>query len=356
MEQRAARFVYICLCCAAGVGAVWLFVRFLLPWTAPFLVAFVLAALMEPAVRFLTGKGVRRGVAAGLLTLFLLAVLVVLTVWLVSRAVSAATDFARQAPLLMQGAGDTLKRLENMAREYVRTAPAGVSEYLESAMDSAVGLLYRLPAAASQWALDVMARIAQNSPGSALFAVTAGIGTYFISAAFPRITAFAAAQLPGRIQNRLDGLGRDLKQSFGGFLRAQLILMAMTFGELLIAFWLLGVANAPGIAAITALVDALPVFGTGIVLVPWAVYALLLGDIGRGLGLIISWCAVNLVRSCVQAKLLGDQIGLDPVSSLLAVYVGWQVWGVWGMLVFPILFVTVQQLNDKGVIRLWQAI
>lgn len=356
MEQRAARFVLILLYCAAGVGAVWIFVRFLLPWTAPFLVAFVLAALMEPAVKALTKRGVRRGAAAGLLTLFLLGVLVVLTVWLVSRGVSAATDFARRAPILMQGAGDTLKRLENMAREYIRTAPAGVSGYLETAMDSAVGTLYRLPAAVSQWALDAMARIAQNSPGSALFAVTAGIGTYFISASFPRTVAFVEAQLPNRIRHRLDGLGRDLKQSFGGWLRAQLILMAMTFGELLAAFLLLGVSNAPGIAAITALVDALPVFGTGIVLVPWAVYALLLGDIGRGLGLIISWCAVNLVRSCVQAKLLGDQIGLDPVSSLLAVYVGWQVWGVWGMLVFPILFVTLQQLNDKGVIKLWQEI
>lgn len=65
---------------------------------------------------------------------------------------------------------------------------------------------------------------------------------------------------------------------------------------------------------------------------------------------------MNLVRSCAQAKLLGDQIGLDPLSSLLAVYIGWQVWGVWGMIVFPILFVSIQQLNSKGVIRLWQEV
>lgn len=356
MEEKAARFVLILLYCAAAVGALWIFVRFLLPWTAPFLVAFLLAALMEPAVRYLAGKGVRRGAAAGLLTLFLLALLVMIIVWLVSRGVSAATDFARRAPILMQGAGETLKRLELMAREYIRTAPPGVSGYLESAIDSAAGALYRLPGSLSQWALDAVARVAQNSPGSALFAVTAGIGTYFISASFPRITAFVQAQLPNRLRQRLDGMGRDLKQSFGGWIRAQLILMAMTFGELLAAFLLLGIKNAAGIAAVTALVDALPVFGTGIVLVPWALYALLLGDLGRGLGLLISWCTVNLVRSCVQAKLLGDQIGLDPVSSLLAVYVGWQVWGVWGMLVFPILFVTLQQLNDKGVIKLWREI
>ena len=114
--------------------------------------------------------------------------------------------------------------------------------------------------------------------------------------------------------------------------------------------------GALGIAAVTALIDALPVFGTGVVLVPWAIFCLLLGNTGRAIGLIICWAFVNLVRSCTQAKLLGDQIGLDPIASLAAIYVGWRVCGVWGMLLFPILLVTVQQLNDRGVIRLWKSV
>ena len=65
---------------------------------------------------------------------------------------------------------------------------------------------------------------------------------------------------------------------------------------------------------------------------------------------------VNLVRTSVQAKLLGDQIGLDPLASLIAIYVGWRVWSVWGMLLFPVLLVTLQQLNDKGVLRLWKSV
>ena len=109
-----------------------------------------------------------------------------------------------------------------------------------------------------------------------------------------------------------------------------------------------------GLAALTALVDALPVFGTGMVLVPWALGCLLLGELSRGLGLLIAWGVVSLVRSCIEAKLLGDQIGLDPLASLTAMYVGWRVWSVWGMLLFPILLVTLRQLNDKGVLRLWQ--
>ena len=89
---------------------------------------------------------------------------------------------------------------------------------------------------------------------------------------------------------------------------------------------------------------------------PWAIYGLLLGNAGQGIGLLVSWLVVNLVRSCAQAKLLGDQIGLDPLASLLAIYIGWKVWRVWGMLLFPLVLVTLQQLNDKGVVRLWNRI
>ena len=130
--------------------------------------------------------------------------------------------------------------------------------------------------------------------------------------------------------------------------------MAMTFFELLLAFLLLRVKEPVGLAALTALVDALPVFGTGTILLPWALYCLLLGRRGRALGLAFSWALLNLVRSCTQAKLLGDQIGLDPLTSLLSVYVGWRVCGVWGMLLFPILAMILIQLNRRGVIHLWR--
>ena len=72
------------------------------------------------------------------------------------------------------------------------------------------------------------------------------------------------------------------------------------------------------------------------------------------LGLVLSWAAVNLIRSAAQAKLLGDQIGLHPLASLAAIYVGWRVCGVWGMLLFPVLLSVLQQLNDRGVMDILQ--
>ena len=355
MQQRAAKCFNLLLYGAVTVGGIWLAVRFLLPWAAPFLLAFSLAALLEPAVKQLVRRGWSRAVASGTLSLAALGLFGFGLVKLASKGLGAVSRFAKQAPQLMNGIGQGLERLELSARSYISAAPAELSGYLQSAMNSAAQTLYRLPGQLSQWALDAVGRIAQASPDILLFSVTAGIGSYFISASFPKTVAFIRAQLPKGLLHRLDGLGENLKSSFGGFLRAQLILMGMTFFELLVAFMLLHVKGAAALAAVSALVDALPVFGTGIILIPWALYSLLLGQVGRGTGLLICWGAVNIVRSCVQAKLLGDNIGLDPLVSLLAIYVGWQVWGVWGMLLFPIVFVTVQQLNDKGVVQLWKS-
>ena len=200
--------------------------------------------------------------AAGLVTLAVLAAAAGAVYALASKGMDMLTDFARQVPELVASAEQTLARLEARMLEYIAAAPQGVSGYLESALDSLGESLYKLPAALSQWGLELVARTAQASPDTLLFAVTAGIGTYFASASYPQLTAFLAAQIPAGLRRRFSGFGGNLKGSFGGWLRAQLILMLMTFFELLIGFLLLRVRGAPVIAAVTALVDALPVFGT----------------------------------------------------------------------------------------------
>lgn len=355
MQHKVLKYLAVLLYGAGAVGAIWLMVRFLLPWAAPFILAYAVAALLELPMGYLLRHGWRRAPAAGLLTLTVVGLIIWAAVGLTWRGITALTDFVKMAPELVGSVSQGLEQLQDKILIYIAAAPDGVAQYMETALESLGEGLYGLPVLLSQWALDLLARTAQASPDILLFAVTAGIGTYFISASYPKTTAFILAQLPEGFRGRLEGLGQDIKGSFGGFIRSQIILMLMTFFQLLVGFLLLGVKNPMAVAAITAFIDALPVFGTGIVLVPWAIYSLLLGSTSRGIGLLICWVVVNLVRSCTQAKLLGDQIGLDPLASLLAVYVGWQVWGVWGMLLFPILLVTLQQLNEKGVVKLWKS-
>ena len=349
MGRRAWRRL---LTIGAALAGAWLAARFLLPWCAPFLLGFALAALIEPLVR----RGWPRSAAAGLVDLGLLALLVRGCGALIGWGVEAIAAFAREVPGMMTGLAQTLGRLEERGLSLIAQTPAELENILRRAMDAVGEGLYGLPALLSQWALDTVGRLAGKSPDLLLFVVTAGIGSYFCSASFPRVAAFLLAQVPPRLMERLEGMGEELKGSLGGWLRAQLLLMGITFFELLAAFMLLKIPSPAAAASLTALVDALPLFGSGVILAPWAVYCLLLGQSAKGLGLLISWGVVSLVRSCIEAKLLGDQIGLHPLASLMAMYVGWRVWSVWGMLLFPMLLVTARQLNDRGVVRLWRRI
>ena len=356
MQEKLAAYFAVLLYSAGAVGLIWLGVRFLLPWAAPFILAWLLAAALEAPVGFLQRRGWRRSAASGLCTLTFLGLLLWAMAALLWQGLDKLSDFAREVPALMEAVTLKLGELEALLQSQLNDAPEGGAMFLEMAGSTLTDALSSLPALISKAAVGFLTRTAQASPNTLLFIITAAIGTYFVSSSFPRINAFLLAQLPTRLRERLAGLGADLKSSFGGVLRSQLILMALTFFQLLLSFWWLGVDSALELAAVTAVVDALPVFGTGAVLMPWALCCLLLGDMRRGLGLIVCWLVISVLRNVVQAKLMGSQIGLEPLASLMSIYVGWRVWGVGGMLLFPILLVTLQQLNERGIIHLWKSV
>lgn len=351
--ERVGRALRILARAALAAAAIWLFVRFALPWLAPFLAAFVLASVMEGGVRALIRRSVPRRVAAALFTLVLLCLLAALPILLAGQGLSALGTLMRGMPRLVQAVEARLEALEALLGRYAAALPESVSAYFRTALAAAESSLNTLPTLLSGKLFSLAAQAAQDSPGLLLFLVTLFLGTYFLSASYPAVLAFFEAQLPLSLRRRAREIALDLRANLGGWLRAQLILTGLTFAELLALFSLLKIRGALPLAALTAFIDALPVFGTGAVLVPWALVLLLLGQNGRALALLAGWVVSAVGRNLLQAKLLGDQIGLHPLVSLLALYVGWQAWGVWGMIVFPLLFASVQQLSERGVIRLW---
>lgn len=354
MHPHARRCLELLLYAGAALLGGWLLLRFVLPGLAPFLLAFLLARLMEPAVRLLIKARFRRTAAAGIVTLALLFLLSFAAARLIERGVEEINRLAASLPELIGALERQLDALKGRLLRMARETPDG--GYLKSALDAVGTALTSVPAEVSRALLELARSAAQRSPDVLLFLVTAGLGSFFLSASYPQVLAFLRAQLsPARLR-QLETLAADLKQSCGGFLRAQALLMLITFAELLISLLLLGVPGAVGVAALTALVDAMPVFGVGTVLLPWAAAALLRGNTALALGLVVCFAVVSLVRSILQAKLLGDQIGLAPLPSLLAVYVGWKLCGVWGLLSFPLLLVTLKQLNDRGLLRLWRSV
>lgn len=348
--ERLLRLLWLTLC---GLG-LWLGVTVFLPWILPFLLAALLAALLEPAVAALIRARLPRWAAAALCTaalVLLAAALLTLVLW---RAGEELTDLLDELPVLLERLGVLAGKAEHWIYRFLIAAPPALREMLTAAMASfspekleLSGVLYRWMGQAVSWLADVL-------PGAILFLFTTALATYFTSASRPAVLRFLSRQLPERWREQLGAVRVQLRDALGGWLRAQGLLMLITFGELLLGLLVLRVRPALLLAGITAAVDALPVFGTGTILLPWAAVCMMTGQPGRAVGLLVLYGIICLARSLLEPKLLGTRMGLHPLAALCAMYVGFQAFGVAGMLLGPLALALLRRLHTGGLLHLWR--
>ena len=150
------------------------------------------------------------------------------------------------------------------------------------------------------------------------------------------ISSYLSSLLPRKAVQKLGGLRRQLFSTTLAYLKAYLLLLLITFLLLLLSFWGLHVKFAITLALLTALLDALPVLGVGTVLIPWGLLELLAGDWRRGGLLLLLWLGMTLFRQLAEPKIMGVKLGLHPLASLAAVWVGAKLLGLWGLFFAPV--------------------
>ncbi len=354
-ENKHARLLLRLIYLALGLLGLWLFLAFLLPWLLPFLIALALAWAIEPAVRLLERKlHLRRWLASAACTMALILVLCGLLGLILWRAGDEVALLLGRLPTLLSGLPTLGGHLEDWAYRFTVALPVQFQDFFQEALSGLISQGISLPNRFYDALAGLVTRCAAALPDGMLFLFTTALATYFSSAGRARLLAFLRRQAPQSWQGRLEESRVILKGAFGGWLRAQGILMLVTFGELAVGFLLLRVDLFLLLAALVALVDALPVFGTGTVLLPWALVTFLSGDWKLALGLLALYGLVSLVRSLLEPKLVGDKVGLPPLAALFAMYLGFKALGVPGMILAPLAAIFVKRLHDSGVIKLWR--
>jgi len=225
---------------------------------------------------------------------------------------------------------------------------------IQTAIDGVAVAAEELPGTLSTALLSFAADAATAFPRFFLFILTYAISVLFISLSYPQVTAFLLRQIPVKWHERMRGFGQDLLQTLIKWLRAQLMLIAVTFVLLTLSFLILGIPYGILLAALIALIDALPVLGTGTVLIPWALISFLGGDATLGIGLILTYGLVSITHSVMEPRFVGNQLGLHPLATLMAMYLGYRLIGVLGMITFPLGFILLKQFHDQGYVRLWR--
>ena len=323
--------------------AVWLCLRYLFPLFLPFILGLAISLAAEPAAIFLQRRlHWRRSCAAAAAVTAFLAV-TGLTLWLAGAvAVERITKLAHSLDGAAEQVAAGVETVRVWAVSLAARAPGGLAQPLTASVEELFSdgsaLLHR----GTDAALGMAGQAAQRLPGSLVTLGTAVLSAYMICARLPRLLErFTALPL---WQKRLRPALLRLRSTLKCWLRAQLRLSAVTFGIVLVGLMLLGVKQKLALAALTAAVDAVPLLGSGTVLLPWALFSFLSGAPVRAVGLLGIYATALLTRSSLEPRLLGRQLGLDPLAALVALYAGYRIWGFGGMILAPILTVTAKEL------------
>ncbi len=322
--------------------------RYVLPIALPFLLGAGLALSAEPVVSLLSGKlRVKRLLASGIGVTAVFTLALTILVLLVASLVRQLGRLSGMLPQLGDAVQQGMTSARQWALEMSEKLPESVgqvaSRLTENLFSDGSALMQEAVSRVPKAATELIAGLSEG----ALVVFTAVLSGYMFSARLPRLRAWCREKLPASWRETYLPALKRIRRSLGGWLLAQGKLMGITFILLAAGFLLLRVENALLLAFVIALVDAFPVLGTGTVLIPWSLVCLLQGNSALAIGLLGVYLVVWLTRSVLEPRILGKELGLDPLVTLAAIYAGFRLLGIGGMLLAPLMAMAVTQAIKK---------
>ena len=328
---------------------VWLIIRFFLPLFSPFLLGALLAFSAEPMVHFLHKRlHVPRSISAGIGVSMAFTLLTMALLCLCALVLRELKRLGTVLPDLEQTTKTGFSLIQNWLLQLSSHTPESLQPLLQQNLNRFFADGAALLDKAIGYLLGLAGSFLSQLPDSALGLGTAVISAFLISARWPHLRRYAFRKIPKQWLHRLLAFGKQTRQILGGWFTAQCKLTGTSFVILFLGLVILRIPHALLWASIICLVDTFPVLGTGTVLLPWSLVSLLQADTPRAIGLASVYVVVTLSRSMLEPKFLGRHLGLDPLVTLMALYAGFRLWGLGGMILAPLLTgMTLQLLNER---------
>lgn len=347
--------------------AFYLFVKYALVMFLPFIIALAIAALLQKPLKAITkNKKIPKGIAGTLLSLAVFAVIIGIFAF---GGVKIATGIKDLVMYFTDRCSNMAEFFDVLKTAYLnldiaKTIPPEYNDYVTSGIDSLRNYFMNG---------DFLVTIKDNistliSPlGSVISTVPsflAGfliciIATCFMVPSFDEIKAFIVRQF--KDGNKVSRAKNILVSSIGKMLKAYTIIIFVTTAELFIGFSvlkLIGINEGSHnliISFLVAVIDIVPVLGTGTVLIPWCVYSFVTGNIGMGIGLLVIYATITVIRQIIEPKLVAGQVGISPVATIMAMYIGVRLFGAAGIFILPFIVIIVKLLNDEGIIHVFNS-
>ncbi len=206
----------------------------------------------------------------------------------------------------------------------------------------------------SDFIMSMLEETLRYIPGIIFSTVISVVFAFFLAFDYDNIVCFIKRQLSSDSIKFVIRLKKIFNYSLFNLFKGYLIIMLFTFAEVCLGLTLIGIENSIAVSFIVAVVDMLPVFGTGVILIPWGVYLLISGQITRGICILILYVICAVVRYFAEPKIIGKKVGISPLVSLLTMFVGLKLFGISGLILLPFITSIILILNKSGYIKLWK--
>lgn len=359
---------------AVIVAIVYFVFKYLLRLLMPFFLALVFAALVRPISHYLSRetryvkneKGekvlVRRRVRmnrtlAGILSvvvLFLVAGGILVLV--VIRVSDTAAALISSVPVFYENSvAPGFERIYTRLLELAARMDPSVQDALAGAVPNLITNLGSTVTNLSARAVSWLTSIATRLPRILLSTMICLIATVFIAVDFDRIKNFIRRNLSEKTLRIAVNVRTSFLEMVWQFLKSYFIIFCITTVEISLGLFIIGVEKPVLIALIIAVLDAFPIVGSGLVLLPWAGAMLITGSYVRGLGLLAVYTFVAVFRQIIEPRIVGKHVGLRPLVTLICMYVGTKLFGGMGLFALPIMAAILADLNSNGVIQLFRS-
>lgn len=335
----------VLFCVLVAVGVFFLVGKYVIAIVMPFLIAWGLALSLRPLAKKLSEKTrFPYRLAAVIILLLLFFGVGFLLFWGIDRLVGElgrlAERFSSGETAISAQIASLVNKMSDASAKLPFLADHGV---LDGRFDDMIASMLREAGSKLISAVTALATsLVRALPSIALFIVVTVIASFYFALDLDTIHHAIATLLPSRIAEKLPEFRARTRRFMTKYLRAYLFLMFLTFCELFIGFSVLSVEYSFLLALAISTVDIFPALGVGTVLVPWSIVSFLSRNFRMGVGLLVLWTVITVVRQIVEPKIVGGSLGLHPVITLVGMYVGFRLFGIVGMLAAPALAVAIK--------------
>ena len=354
--EKKRKFIINILYFAIILAIVWVILEWGLSLIMPFIIAFLISWALQRPIRFLSEKlRVHKKILAIFLVLLFYCTIGLLIALLIIKSFSAVGELIASLPALYEAHINPLigKIYDSLESSFIRLDPELMNALATLIQDSAASI-GEILSGLSMTLAGAVSGAASSLPGFLIRLLLMVISTFFISMDYDRLMGFILRQFNDRTQELFFQIKKYIIGTLFVCIRSYALIMSITFVELSIGLHILRVENAFLIALLIAVFDILPVLGTGGIMIPWAIITFLLGNYSLAIGLAVLYVVITIIRNILEPKIVGGNIGLHPVVTLISLFVGAQLFGVVGLFGFPIFLSLLVNLNKNGTIHLFK--